>query len=115
MTPADAMTPAQVMAALAPSRLPATMMVPGWPEYLALFGLGLLSGLALVALISPFLGRRISRATRIRATRGLPAQERLLAIARILGRLPAALRPAAYGAMPPPPDAEIERIARRGR
>lgn len=109
------MTPAELVAQLAPSRLPPTMQAPGWPEYLALFGLGLLAGLALAWLLSPLLGRRVSRAERIRRTRGLPAGERLLAIARICGGLPAALRPAAYGAAPPPPEAEIERIARRGR
>lgn len=108
------MTPDDLMSRLAPSRLPPTMQ-PGWPEYLALLGLGLLLGVVLVALMRPFLRRRLSRAERIRQTRGLPAQERLLAIARILGRLPDALRPAAYGATPPPPDTEIERIARRGR
>ncbi|SMO43242.1 hypothetical protein [Paracoccus laeviglucosivorans] len=109
------MTPDELMAGLAPSRLPPTMLAPGWPEYLALLGLGLLAGVVLVALMRPFLRRRLSRAERIRQTRGLPAQERILAIARILGRLPESLRPAAYGAVPPPPDAEIERIARRGR
>ena len=39
----------------------------------------------------------------------------LLAIARVLGHLPAALRPAAYGAAPPPSDRRIEAIARRAR
>lgn len=109
------MTPAELVSRLAPSRLPPTMQGPGWAEYLALFGLGLLAGLALAWLLSPLLRPRVSRAARVRATRGLPAGERLLAIARILGRLPPALRPAAYGAAPPPPDPEIERIARRGR
>lgn len=109
------MTPDEVMAALAPSRLPPGMQVPGGPEYLALLGLGVLTGAVLVLLLQPFLRRRMSRAERIRRTRGLAAQERMLAIARILGRMPDALRPAAYGAAPPPDDDEIERIARRGR
>lgn len=109
------MTQAELIAALAPSRLPPDMQQPGLPEVLALFGLGLLAGLAVFALILPLLARRDTRRGRIRATRGLPPQERLLAIARILGGLPAALRPAAYGAAPPPPDDQIERIAGRGR
>lgn len=109
------MTQAELIAAMAPSRLPPSMSEPGLPEVLALFGLGLLVGLALFAILSPLLGRRVSQRSRIRATRGLAAQERLLAIARILGRLPQPLRAAAYGAAPPPPDDEIERIAGRGR
>ncbi|MDT1060788.1 hypothetical protein RM190_02895 [Paracoccus sp. CPCC 101403] len=109
------MTGDDLMAQLAPSRLPPTMQGAGWPEFLALFGLGLLAGVLLAAALSPLLRRRVSRAERIRGTRDLPPQERLLAIARILGRLPEALRPAAYGAAPPPPPPEIERIARRAR
>jgi len=109
------MTPDELMHGLAPSRLPPTLQTAGWPEYLALFGLGLMAGLLMVMALSPMLRLRTSRAERIRQTRHLPPQERLLAIARILGHLPAALRPAAYGAAPPPSSARIERIARRGR
>ncbi|MFC3570236.1 hypothetical protein [Paracoccus simplex] len=110
------MTQDELIAVLAPSRLPATLLNPGWREFLALFGLGLLLALLLAALLSPLLVRRVSRRARIRATRGMPPQDRLLAIARILGRLPEPLRPAAYGAAPVPDEAEIERIAlRRGR
>lgn len=109
------MTQDELIAALAPSRLPDSLLRPGWPEMLALFGLGLLAGLVLALVLRPLLRPRISLAQRIRATRGQPAQERLLAIARILGRLPPGLRAAAYGTAPPPSDAQIERIARRGR
>lgn len=106
------MTQAELIAALSPSRLPASMQMLGWRDGLALFGLGLLAGVAAVWLISPLLTRRRSVRARIRDTRGLPGQERLLAIARILGRLPASLRPAAYGAAPVPPDDRIEKLAR---
>lgn len=109
------MTPDELIASLAPSRLPAGLMVAGWRELLAVFGIGLLLGLALAMLLSPLLVRRVSRRARIRATRGLPPQERLLAIARILGGLPASLRAAAYGAAPPPDEAALERIANRRR
>ena len=58
---------------------------------------------------------RPSRRALIRATRGLPGPERILAVARILGHLPDALRAAAYGAAPPPDDGRIERVALRSR
>lgn len=109
------MTQAELIAALAPSRLPDSLLRPGWPEMLALFGLGLLAGLGLSLMLRPLLRLRLSQARRIRATRGQPAQERMLSIARILGRLPRGLRDAAYGTAPPPSDAQIERIARRDR
>lgn len=109
------MTHEEMLAALAPPRLPADMAMLGWREALGLAGLGLLAALILYVLLSPWLARRPSRRARIRATRGLPAQERILAIARILGHLPARLRPAAYGEAPAPADAEIERIALRSR
>lgn len=88
------------------------MLSLGWREGLALFGLGLLAGVALVWLISPLLSRRKSQRARIRETRGMEPEERLLAIARIRGRLPKALRAPAYGAAPMPPDAEVERLSR---
>lgn len=106
------MTQAELIAALSSSRLPASMQMLGWRDGMALFGLGLLAGVAAVWLISPLLTRRRSLRARIRDTRGLPGQDRLLAIARILGRLPASLRPAAYGAAPVPPDNRIEELAR---
>lgn len=106
------MTPAELIAALSPSRLPPSLQMPGWREALALFGLGLIAGALLALMLAPLLTRRPSLRARIRATRGLPGQERLLAIARILGHLPKSLRPAAYGATPVPPEAEIELLAR---
>lgn len=107
------MTQAELIATLAPSRLPPSLQMLGWRDGVALFGLGLLLGVGLVWLISPLLTRRASIRARIRATRGLPGQDRLLAIARILGRLPKSLRPAAYGGAPVPPDDQIERLAKR--
>lgn len=109
------MTHDEMLAALAPPRLPADMAAMGWREELGLLGLGLLAGLALFLALRPFLAHRPSRRSLIRATRGLPGQERILAIARILGHLPEPLRAAAYGAVPPPDDAGIERIAKRSR
>ena len=104
---------ADLIAAMGPPRLVPRLMSLGWDEMLGLFGLGLLAGVAIAAALSPLLRRRPSRRARIRATRGLPAQDRILAIARILGRLPESLRAPAYGTAPAPPDDEIERLARR--
>lgn len=109
------MTHAEMLAALAPPRLPATMTALGLGEALALLGIGLLAGLAVFAVVAPLLARRPSRRMLIRATRATPAGERFLTIARILGHLPPALRPAAYGAAPVPTDAEIESAAIRAR
>ena len=90
----------------------ATLTLGPW---LALVALGLLLALAIFLAIQPLLSRRPSRRALILATRGQPAPERLLSVARILGHLPAVLRPAAYGAAPPPSDTEIERAAARPR
>lgn len=106
------MTRDELIATLAPSRLPQTMLSLGWREALALIGLGLIAGAVLAWLIRPLLSRRPSLRARIRATRGMQPQERLLAIARIRGKLPKALRAPAYGAAPMPPDPELERLAR---
>ena len=106
------MKPDELIAALSPSRLPQAMLRLDWREALALFGLGLLAGLVVVWLIVPLLSRRPSLRARIRATRGLEPEERLLAIARIRGKLPKALRAPAYGAAPMPSESEIERLSR---
>ncbi|MBU3028722.1 hypothetical protein [Paracoccus marinaquae] len=107
------MTQDELLAALAPPRLPAGVLQPDWREALGLIGLGLLAALLVFLLLAPLLTRRPSHRARIRATRGLPVGERLLAIARILGHLPADLRAAAYGAGPAPTDERIEHIANR--
>lgn len=109
------MTHEEMIAALAAPRLPPDMAMLGWREISGLAGLGLLAALILFALLLPWLTRHPSRRARIRATRGQPATERILAIARILGYLPARLRPAAYGETTPPGDADIERIALRSK
>lgn len=105
------MTHDEMLARLAPPRLPADMAMLGPGEMLGLVGLGLLTGLVLSWLLRPLLAHRPSRRALIRATRSQPPQDRLLSIARILGYLPPALRPAAYGAAPPLPAEQIEKIA----
>lgn len=107
------MTRDEMLTRLHPARLPADMAMPDLREILALTAFGLLLGVALFLLLMPFLRFLPSRRDRILATRDLPTDERLLAIARILGHLPAALRPAAYGAEPAPPPDRIEAIARQ--
>lgn len=106
------MTRDELIAALAPSRLPPAVLMLDWRMALALIGLGLMGGAVVVWLLSPFFGRRVSLRARIRATRGLEPEERLLAIARLRGGLPQALRPAAYRAAPMPSEAEVERLSR---
>ena len=109
------MTQAELIAALPAGRLPAALTQLAPTDLLALFGVGLLLGAAVTVVVSPFLSSRTSRRARIRATRGLPPQERILAVARVLGRLPDPLRGAAYRTDPPPSDPEIERIALAAR
>ncbi|MDN3712675.1 hypothetical protein QWZ10_14665 [Paracoccus cavernae] len=110
------MTPDELIATLSPSRLPPSVLVLDWRAALALVGLGLLAGLVLLWLASPFLTRRRSRAAQLRAllhdTKAQDGEERLLALARLIGQLPEGLRPAAYGAAPVPDDAEIVRQAK---
>lgn len=109
------MTPDELIATLSPSRLPPSVLALDWRALLALLGLGLLAGAVIAALLAPFLARRVSRKAALRgvlrATAGDPPQERLLTLARHIGHLPEALRPAAYGAVATPDDAEIERLA----
>ncbi|MBD8894075.1 hypothetical protein [Roseibium litorale] len=105
------MTQADLIAALPEGRLPPELMTLHAADLLALFGLGLIFSAVMSLLFMPFLARRPSRKSMIRQTRGLPPEERLLAIARILGHLPEGLRPAAYGLEPLPGDDVIEREA----
>ena len=107
------MTPEELLAQLAPPRLPAEIAALGWREILALAGLGLLMGLLVALVLRPLMTRKPSRRALIRATRGMPPQDRILAIARILGRLPDPLRAPAYGMAPAPDDAAIEGLALR--
>ena len=109
------MTQADLLAALPEGRLPASLMQLGGLDLLALFGAGLIAAALLSLLVAPFVARPPSRRTLIRATRGLPAEERVLAIARILGHLPAPLHPTAYGVPPALPDDEIERLALKAK
>lgn len=105
------MTQDELIAALPAGRLPSSLMHVGVTDAFALFGAGLIVAALLSAVALPFLARRPSKRQQIRATRGLPPEERILAIARILGRLPDPLRTAAYGSEAPPAGAEMERIA----
>ncbi|WP_103171764.1 hypothetical protein [Paracoccus sp. SY] len=107
------MTREELLAQLSPPRLPLDMAVLGWREGLALLGLGLLAGLLVALALRPLTARKPSRRALIRATRGMAPEARILAIARILGKLPEPLHAAAYGAVPAPDDAAIERIALR--
>ncbi|SHN05177.1 hypothetical protein [Roseibium suaedae] len=105
------MTQAELIAALPEGRLPPELMTLHPLDLLALFGLGLILASLVALLILPFTARRPSRKELIKATRPLPPEERLLAIARILGHLPEELRLAAYQSGPPPTDDAIERAA----
>lgn len=105
------MTQAELIAALPQGRLPPELTALHAADLLALFGLGLIASAFLSLLLMPFAARRPSKRSLIRATRPLPPEERLLAVARILGYLPDSLRPAAYGVSPLPSGGEIERAA----
>lgn len=110
------MTHAEMLAALAPPRLPTAFAAPSLPDLLVLAGIGLALGALVGAAVLPLTRRRPARARlRLAQLRALPVPERLLVLARLLGRLPASLRAAAYGAAPPPSDRAIERAARRVR
>ena len=109
------MTQAEVVAALPAGRLPPALMQLHTTDFVMLFGAGLLLAALVSWLAAPFLRRRPSRRALIRATRGMPPQERLLAIARILGHLPPELRAIAYGGAPPLGVDAIERIALKAR
>jgi hypothetical protein len=109
------MTQAELIAALPEGRLPPALMALHATDLVALFGLGLLLGTLCCALVLPLLARRVPLRAQVRALRSLEPQARLLAIARIVGRLPDELRAAAYGAAPPPGDEAIERIALKVR
>ncbi len=110
------MTHDQLMQALSPVRLPTPMAILSTAEMAALLALGIIAGagagLGGAALHAPPGGPPASARG---GAAGLPVPDRLLAIARLLGHLPAALRPAAYGAAPPPSDRRIEAIARGAR
>lgn len=106
------MTHEEMLAALAPARLPAAMQSLDGSEMLALLGLGLLLAALVALILTPLLRRRIPIRQRILSTRGLPPAERLLAIARITGRLPPTFRDAAYRPAPDLTDAQIERASR---
>jgi len=105
-----------LLEALAPVRLPASMAGLGLAELVALLSLGLIGGVVVAAVLLPLTRRRTrQRRQRLSDLRALPVPERLLVLARTLGRLPPGLRDAAYGAAPPPSDRQIERSARLAR
>ncbi|MFC0202302.1 hypothetical protein [Paracoccus rhizosphaerae] len=110
------MTHDEMLAALAPPRLPADFGSLSVYEMLALVGIGMALGLLAGLLILPLTRRRVKPGkVRLSDLRELPVPERLLAVARLLGRLPPSLRAAAYGTEPPPSDRNIERAVRRTR
>jgi len=109
------MTQAELIAALPDGRLPQSLMQLHAADLIALVGAGLLLAALLSLLIAPLLEWRPSRRALIRATRGLPPEERALAVARILGHLPGELRTTAYGAASPLHEEAIERIALKAR
>jgi hypothetical protein len=115
------MTP-DIVAELHPPRLPAAFSALGWADLLAAFGVGLVLAALVLMLAGPLLRRRdrpVPLARRIKEAARLPAPERLLALARLLGEaggsLPEDQRAALYsGAVGDP--ARIEAlILDRGR
>ncbi|WP_265502178.1 hypothetical protein [Paracoccus beibuensis] len=108
------MTHEQMLDALAPVRLPSSFGSLGVNEIMVLVALGLIVGVAVSAIIRP-LTRGGDRRLRLSDLRAMPVPQRMLALSRLLGHLPPALRPAAYGAATPPSDRRIERIARLSR
>lgn len=108
------MTQDELLAALPPGRLPSGLTQLAPADLLALVGVGLLLAAALAGLAAPLLKRRPSRRRLVRDTRGLAPEDRALAVARILGHLPAGLADVAYRGTVLP-DAEFERraLARR--
>lgn len=114
------MTPA-IVADLHPPRLPEAFAALGWPDLLAAFGFGLMLAALIVTLAAPLLRRRPRRVTpraRITAAAGLPPEERLLALTRILQdrgvTLPDDLRAALYSGRGGDP-ARIEALILAGR
>lgn len=104
------MTP-DILAELHPPRLPADFTVPGWPDLLAAFGLGLLLAALIAALLGPVLRprpRKASLAHDLARLRALPPDARLLGQLRLMAArgaaLPEDLRAQIYGPTPPDPD-----------
>lgn len=96
------MTP-DIVASLHPPRLPEAFTTPGWDDMLAAFGFGLILAALVLIVIAPMLRQRTPRpplSARIAAAEALPAEERLLALTRLLsergGALPADQRDALY-------------------
>ena len=109
------MTQAELIMALPEGRLPPALMQMNAADLLLLFGAGLLVAAVLSLLAAPFFAYRPSRRALVRATRGMPPQERVLAIGRLLGHLPEELRAMAYGSAPALEPKEIERIALKAK
>lgn len=112
------MTP-DIVAALHPPRLPADFTAPVWQDFLSAFGLGLILAALILTLATPALHRRPRAprmADRIRAVSGLPVQDRLVALARLLaeagGQLPEDQRAALYSGQGGDP-ARIEDLIRQ--
>lgn len=110
---------AEILAQLHPPRLPETFAAPGWDDFLAAAGVGLLLAALLLTLAAPALRRRArvpSLRQRAAAVAHLPPAERALALTRLLaqtgGTMPADLRQGLYAGTVDP--LAIERLILAG-
>lgn len=94
---------ADLVRQLHPPRLPVEFTQMGWPDLLAGLGLGLLLAALAVTLAAPFLRARprpVSIAQRLKDSRSLPPNDRLLVVMAAFsqqgGKLPDDLRDALY-------------------
>lgn len=88
--------------ALHPPRLPETFAAPGYADFLAAFGLGLLLAALILTLAMPFLRRRTPAPgwrARLAEAELLPAPERNIALAGILRDRGQSLPPEIAGAL----------------
>ena len=113
---------ADVVAQLYPPRLPESFTALSLFDLVAAFGAGLVLATLVLTIAGPMLRRRPRpprTAERVAATRTLPAEERLLALTRLLaeagGTLPDDQRAALYAGGPGAPDRIEAMIPNAGR